>query len=892
MEDKIKNKLIADLQNNKELKNTINFEGTDDYNVNAVTAEVARHTMADLTIKESGVEKFKFDGNTDREINYVSAAEGGTFANPVYLSNTTTNPHEKELITSAQIDNRIVNLRGTAVCKWDPTNSSKLYAFKSDTDNLKNLTSVIGTSEDFELLKPLLKTRSASIGLAFSEIADGKLAVTGIGTCTDTDLLIPDYVEFKDDEGVTLRAVIAISSNAFENAEIASVIISDSIKSIDKAAFSNCTNLTNVVIPNSITSISESAFEGCSNLTSVEIPDSVTSIEAKAFKGCSSLTRFIFTDRVTSIGIEAFFGCTNLQTIVLSANTKAIGARAFGGCEKLTAIIFDGTTAEWKAISGAVGTTDAAGIFWDNTTGNYSVYCTNEGSDSGYVNKNGSSTNFYNLNFTANDDSTASITGAYPTDNITGTANTGKTVQLPMSRVLNGQEQLITSIKAEAFKSTVYKNLINIVIPASIKSIGANAFAGCSGLKTVYYTGSKADWKKVTIESGNDYLVNAEIVTKTEEGTVRIEDIAKGPVLYFCKDSTDTSTDFSNKVFLKLPGEEVIEVSNGATRIDNPSDKSLYYTYESLAAVIAGINARLAALGGSDKYALELPTVLPETEHVLIPDTIISDKILEIPEDIPSVQDLEEDIDNLKIELLDGVAGNYATKTVGGISAGSQINKDITVSGLLKTILGIKDGVAPSGFSFSISPNSITADLDKTSQSITATWSVSNGGTYTGNYTPTIGGVKGTAKNKSGGTITGITVTFAASDTSKSISGSAAYSAATGFSAGTLTGSAKSLTINRMCHYGPSGKLVTSGRTTKNNWKVESSTALDNEYFEFSYPKVWGTLSSITDNDTGYEALGSAFNSTPAETTLNGGTYYTYITNKPQSGKMSFTINK
>jgi hypothetical protein len=117
---------------------------------------------------------------------------------------------------------------------------------------------------------------------------------------------------------------------------------------------------------------------------------------------------------------------------------------------------------------------------------------------------------------------------------------------------------------------------------------------------------------------------------------------------------------------------------------------------------------------------------------VLIPDTIISDKILEVPEDIPSVQDLEEDIDNLKIELLDGIAGNYATKTVGGISAGSQINKDITVSGLLKTILGIKDGVAPSGFSFSIkstnsNTNSITAPLDQTSETIKATWSVSNG---------------------------------------------------------------------------------------------------------------------------------------------------------------------
>ena len=49
-------------------------------------------------------------------------------------------------------------------------------------------------------------------------------------------------------------------------------------------------HLTSVVIPDSVTSIEDVAFEGCSGLTSIVIPDSVTSIGVMAFLDCESLT--------------------------------------------------------------------------------------------------------------------------------------------------------------------------------------------------------------------------------------------------------------------------------------------------------------------------------------------------------------------------------------------------------------------------------------------------------------------------------------------------------------------------------------------------------------------------------------------------------------------------
>lgn len=174
---------------------------------------------------------------------------------------------------------------------------------------------------------------AGSVGLTYALNNDSlSYSVIGIGTCTDTDIIIPGTYN--------KLPVTAIGKNAFEDCyELTSVLIPDSVTSIGDYAFYCCTNLTGIVIPDNVTSVGKYAFYRCSNCCSVVIGKGVTSIEYATFMYCGSLSSVVIGDNVTSIGDSAFNVCDSLNSVVIPDSVTRIGENAFNCCYSLSSVV-------------------------------------------------------------------------------------------------------------------------------------------------------------------------------------------------------------------------------------------------------------------------------------------------------------------------------------------------------------------------------------------------------------------------------------------------------------------------------------------------------------------------------------------------------------------------
>ena len=247
--------------------------------------------------------------------------------------------------------------------------------------------------------------------------------------------------------------ITALPIQAFyKSTNVENLILPNTLITIGEEMFYQ-SKLKTVVIPANATTIGNSAFEQCASLISIDIPANVETIGTAVFWGCSSLTTVTFEkgSQLKTIGggssyYGAFSYCTALTSIEIPASVETIGASAFKGCSSLATVTFENGS-QLKTIGGG---SYSSGAFSDCTA-------------------------------------LTSIEIPASVETIEASAFKGCS-SLATVTFENGSQ--LKTIEGGYPSSGTFADctaLTSIEIPASVETIEAAAFKGCSSLATVTF---------------------------------------------------------------------------------------------------------------------------------------------------------------------------------------------------------------------------------------------------------------------------------------------------------------------------------------------------------------------------------------------------------------------
>ena len=303
-----------------------------------------------------------------------------------------------------------------------------------------------------------------SKGLEFKLNSDNSsYSVIGIGTSTDTKLIIPNAYN-----GLPITS---IGSSAFSGCNsLTSIKISKNVTNIGNMSFYSCTNLKEVIFGENsqLTSIDIGAFYDCTSLESIIIPNGVINIGSSAFLNCTNLKEVIFEEnsQLTSIGSMSFSNCKSVENIKLSNSVISIGSSAFLNCTSLKNIEVNENNQYYKSIDGNLYSKDGK-ILIQYTIGKTSTSFEIPNSVTSIED-----CAFYNC---------TSLTSIIIPDSVTsiGDSAFSDCISLTNIKIPDSVENMGDYI----FKGC--KSLKTIEIPSSVASIGSSAFSRCSSLTSI-----------------------------------------------------------------------------------------------------------------------------------------------------------------------------------------------------------------------------------------------------------------------------------------------------------------------------------------------------------------------------------------------------------------------
>lgn len=214
----------------------------------------------------------------------------------------------------------------------------------------------------------------------------------------------------------------------------------DRVVAVEDYGFIWNTDLKSVTLPHTVTSIGQWAFAECSSLETVELPETLTSIGTAAFLECTALREITLPEGLTALGDSAFSTCTALTRVALPSTLKAIPQWGFYNCAALEELTF------------SEGLTEIG----------YSAFC-----------------------------GCRSLTAiTLPT-----TLRTlSKGAFAACSRLLSATcPEGLTTVQSLAFDQCT--SLATVTLPATLETLAADAFRNCTAMRTVVFTGTRAEWR-------------------------------------------------------------------------------------------------------------------------------------------------------------------------------------------------------------------------------------------------------------------------------------------------------------------------------------------------------------------------------------------------------------
>lgn len=432
-------------------------------------------------------------------------------------------------------------------------------------------------------MEPTSGSCGENVNWSYDE-ATKTLTISGTGDM-DTDFHWPWIYNQSVEHVIIADGVKSISNSAFNNCpDLREVNIAGSVETILYNAFSNCPNLTDVVIPEGVKRIGIRAFENCSKLTHIVIPSTLTEFKEHSlygvFQGCPITSagpigsgcniEFGWTDSIPenafymapiqdiilpmgikSIGASAFDN-TDLSEILIPASVIRINGNAFIGCDRLSNIIVDENNVVYSSYDGMLLNKEKTELI-----------CCPGGKTScdipSSVRTIGRSAfeeckKIENIilpekleaigrNAFAVCDGLTTIKIPDNVENLDSLIFTGckslKDVILPggVRRYIGGlfgQNSGVRSVKIGEGTREIdgmfsdLEHLTTAYLPASLSYIGADTFANCNNLSTVYFAGTQAQFDGLEIDQGNQELRQAEIIC-LEGGEPEIPDTPDTP---------------------------------------------------------------------------------------------------------------------------------------------------------------------------------------------------------------------------------------------------------------------------------------------------------------------------------------------------------------------------